>query len=324
VVVDEEHDSSYKQNDPAPRYHGRDAAIFLASLFGAKTVVGSATPSVESFEHALQGKYGLASLNERYTGIQMPEMEAADVKEEKKKKTMHSHFTSLLLDEMKGALGRKEQVILFQNRRGYAPYMQCETCGWVALCPNCDVHLTYHKFQHELRCHYCSHRKTSFSQCPACGSSHLAITGFGTEKIEDELKILLPEVAIARFDLDAIRTKNGYQKIIHDFERGKIQVLVGTQMVTKGLDFENVSLVGIMNADQLLNHTISGQPSAAFSLCHKSVVARDEKTNGVKSLFKPHSRRLHCWHSSGSMITGDFMRRRSCNENGSFTHRFHA
>ncbi|MBA2406494.1 MAG: primosomal protein N', partial [Chitinophagales bacterium] len=244
VIVDEEHDPSYKQNDPAPRYHGRDAAIYLASLFNAKTLLGSATPSLESYHNALNGKYGLTELNERFAGLEMPDIIIADVKEAKRKKLMHSLFTRELLDALKTALDKKEQAILFQNRRGYAPYMECENCGWTAMCPNCDVHLTYHKFQHELKCHYCGHRKNSFTQCPACGSSHLQITGFGTEKVEDELKQLLPEVEVARLDYDAVKKKFGYQKIIGEFERGKTQVLVGTQMVTKGLDFENVSLVG--------------------------------------------------------------------------------
>jgi primosomal protein N' (replication factor Y) len=266
VIVDEEHDPSYKQNDPAPRYNGRDAAIYLASLFGAKTLLGSATPSLESYQNATTGKFGFTVLNERYAGLEMPEILIADVKEAKKKKQLHAHFTATLLDEMKATIEKKEQVILFQNRRGYAPYMECETCGWVAMCPNCDVHLTYHKFQHELKCHYCGHRKNSFVQCPACGGSRIKITGFGTEKIEDDLKIFLPGVSIARMDYDAVRSKNGYQKIIGDFERGKTQVLVGTQMVTKGLDFANVSMVGILNADQLISYADFRSAERGFQL----------------------------------------------------------
>lgn len=266
VIVDEEHDVSYKQNDPAPRYQGRDAAIFLASLFEAKTVLGSATPSMESYYNASKEKFGLAFLAERFTGIEMPEIAVADVREAKKKKMMHSHFTSILLNDLKATIEKKEQAILFQNRRGYAPYMECETCGWVAMCPNCDVHLTYHRFNNELRCHYCNHRKNSLSQCPACGSSSLHISGFGTEKIEDELKIFLPATPVARLDLDAVRAKNSYQKIINDFERGKTQVLVGTQMVTKGLDFENVSMVGVMNADQLFNYADFRSSERGFQL----------------------------------------------------------
>lgn len=254
VIVDEEHDSSYKQNDPAPRYNGRDAAILLSNLHQAKTFLGSATPSLETYYHATSGKFGLVELNERYAGLEMPEIVLADVKDARKKKQLYAHFTASLLDELKATVEKKEQAILFQNRRGYAPYMECDTCGWTAICPNCDVHLTYHKFQHELKCHYCGHRKNSYAQCPACGSSQLKITGFGTEKIEDDLKLLLPGVAIARLDYDAVKGKNGYQKIIGEFERNKTQVLVGTQMVTKGLDFENVSLVGILNADQLISY----------------------------------------------------------------------
>lgn len=273
VIVDEEHDSSYKQEDPAPRYHGRDAAITLAAVIArneaktaddsvtkqspylhCKVLLGSATPSLESFNNARTGKFGLAELNERYGDASLPEIVIADIKAAQKKKEMHSHFTALLLDEIKATLARKEQAIIFQNRRGYAPYLECQVCHWVAMCPNCDVHLTYHKFQNELKCHYCGHRKNNFTQCPACGSPNLHITGYGTEKIEDELKIFFPDAAVSRLDYDTAKTKGGYQRIIHDFEKGKIQILVGTQMVTKGLDFENVSLVGIMNADQLMSH----------------------------------------------------------------------
>ena len=254
VIADEEHDASYKQDDPAPRYHGRDAVVYLASLYSAKTILGSATPSLESYTNAQKGKFGFAELNERYGNVSLPQIIISDLKEARRKKEMHSHFSSLLLDEIKNALSENSQVIVFQNRRGYAPYLECEVCQWVAMCPNCDVHLTYHKFQNELKCHYCGHRKNNFSQCPACGSSALHVTGFGTEKIEDELRLFFPEVPVARLDYDTAKTKGGYQRIIHDFERRKIQILVGTQMVTKGLDFENVSLVGVMNADQLMSH----------------------------------------------------------------------
>ena len=266
VIVDEEHDSSFKQDDPAPRYHGRDAVIYLASLFSAKTILGSATPSIESFQNVQQKKFGFAELTERFGEALLPEIIIIDVREARKKKMMHSHFSALLLDEIKEALPRNEQVIIFQNRRGYAPYLECNVCHWVAMCPNCDVHLTYHKLQNELRCHYCGHRKNNFAQCPACGSSNLQITGFGTEKIEDELKIFFPDGAIARLDYDTAKTKGGYQKIIHDFEKGKVQILVGTQMVTKGLDFENVSLVGIMNADQLMGHADFRTAERGFQL----------------------------------------------------------
>ncbi|MCY7409292.1 MAG: primosomal protein N', partial [Chitinophagales bacterium] len=208
----------------------------------------------------------------------------ADVKEAQKKKMMHSHFTSLLLDEIKLALSKKEQVILFQNRRGYAPYLECEICHWVAMCPNCDVHLTYHKFQNELRCHYCSHRKNNFSQCPACGSGKLRITGFGTEKIEDELKIFFPDAAIARLDYDTTKTKGGYQKIIHDFVKGRSQILVGTQMVTKGLDFENVSLVGIMNADQLMGHNDFRTAERGFQLMSQVSGRAGRKVSAIEGV----------------------------------------
>ncbi len=252
VIVDEEHDSSYKQNDPAPRYNGRDAAIYLAHLHGAKVLLGTATPSLESYQNVKAGKYGLVEMTERFGGIELPEIVVADVKEEAKLRKLQSHFTSKLLDELKAALERGEQAILFQNRRGYAPTLRCTTCGWHSECIHCDVSLTYHKFRNNLQCHYCGYQAELAKTCPACGSIELKLQGFGTEKIEDELKIYLPDASIGRMDYDAVRTKDAHARIINDFEEKRLDILVGTQMVTKGLDFENVGVVGVISADQLL------------------------------------------------------------------------
>jgi primosomal protein N' (replication factor Y) len=253
VVVDEEHENSFKQFDPAPRYHARDSAIFLASLFKAKVVLGSATPSFESYYNAKIGKYGLITLSERYGGVQLPDIQVVSIPDETKRKTMQSHFTSALLSEIKGALGRKEQIILFQNRRGYAPVLLCATCGYTPKCINCEVSLTYHKSSGKLHCHYCGYRQETVPLCPACGSTKIEHKGFGTEKVEDELSLIFPEARIARMDVDATRTKYGFQQLISDFEDKKIDILVGTQMVAKGLDFANVSTIGILNADSMLN-----------------------------------------------------------------------
>ena len=252
VIVDEEHDTSYKQHDPAPRYNGRDAAIYLAHLHGAKVVLGTATPSVESYYNAKTGKYGLVEMPERFGGIELPEVVIVDAKEEAKQRKLQSHFTSVLLDELKAALERGEQAILFQNRRGYAPVLRCNTCGWHAGCIHCDVSMTYHKFRHNLQCHYCGYNTALPTTCPACGGIDLKLQGFGTQKIEDDLKIYLPEATIGRLDYDAVRTKDAHVRIINDFEERRLQLLVGTQMVTKGLDFENVGIVGVLSADQLL------------------------------------------------------------------------
>jgi primosomal protein N' (replication factor Y) len=253
VVVDEEHENSFKQFDPAPRYHARDSAVFLASLFKAKVVLGSATPSFESYYNAKIGKYGLITLSERYGGVQLPDIQVVSIPDETKRKTMQSHFTSVLLSEIKGALSRKEQIILFQNRRGYAPVLLCATCGYTPKCINCEVSLTYHKSSGKLHCHYCGYRQDTVPLCPACGSTKIEHKGFGTEKVEDELSLIFPEARIARMDVDATRTKYGFQQLISDFEDKKIDILVGTQMVAKGLDFANVSTIGILNADSMLN-----------------------------------------------------------------------
>ncbi|MFK5878560.1 MAG: primosomal protein N' [Flavobacteriaceae bacterium] len=253
IIVDEEHETSYKQFDPAPRYHARDAAIVLAHLHQAKTLLGSATPSVESYYNAQDGKYGFVELNRRFGNVLLPEIELVDIKEKHRKKRMNGHFSDRLITLIQEALDEKEQVILFQNRRGFSPIVECETCGVAPQCPNCDVSLTYHKFKNELRCHYCGHHQAMIYSCGACGSKELNNKGFGTEQIELELAELFPDVNIGRMDLDTTRGKFGYQKIIGKFQAQEIDILVGTQMLAKGLDFENVSLVGVLNADNMLN-----------------------------------------------------------------------
>ncbi len=266
IIVDEEHENTYKQFDPAPRYHARNAAIVLASMSGAKVLLGSATPSVESYYNAQKGKFGLVELSSRFEGIQMPEILIADTKESKRKKEMQQHFTPLLFQQMKNALERKEQIILFQNRRGFAPYVECKSCACVPKCKNCDVSLTYHKITNQLTCHYCGYTIPVPETCPACGNPALETKGFGTEKIEEEVLELFPGVRVARLDLDVARSRKNYEKIISDFENGKIDVLVGTQMISKGLDFERVRVVGILNADSLLNYPDFRSYERAFQL----------------------------------------------------------
>lgn len=252
ILVDEEHDPSYKQTDPAPRYNARDTAVYLAHLHGCKILLGTATPSIETYYNVQQKKYGLVEMKNRFGGISMPEIFLVDIAEETKQKRMKSHFSPQLIDALKECFDKGEQAILFQNRRGYAPMYKCNTCGWNAECNRCDVALTYHKFSNDLHCHYCGLEQRLPRACPACGSVHLGIQGFGTEKIEDELQIYLPEAKVIRMDLDTVRGKNGADKIIQQFEQQEVNVLVGTQMVTKGLDFDNVGLVGVLSADQML------------------------------------------------------------------------
>jgi primosomal protein N' (replication factor Y) len=253
VIVDEEHDSSYKQFDPAPRYHARDAAIYLAGLHNAKVVLGSATPALESYFNAMKGKYGFVALNERFGGVKMPEILVVNMKEEKRRRMLQSHFSSVLLDHIKKALENKHQVILFQNRRGFSTRIECEQCNWVPQCKYCDVTMTYHKKQQLLKCHYCGYSRPVPAVCESCGSPNLTMQGFGTEKVEEELALILPEAKIDRMDLDTTRAKNAFQRIIYDFENRKTDILTGTQMVTKGLDFENVQVVGILSADNMLS-----------------------------------------------------------------------
>lgn len=253
IIVDEEHETSYKQFEPSPRYHARDTAVVLAHQHKAKILLGSATPSLESYFNTQNGKYGLVELNRRFGNVQLPKIELIDIKEKHHKKKMNGHFSDRLITLITEALENKEQVILFQNRRGFSPVVECTTCGVAPQCPNCDVSLTFHKYRSELKCHYCNYQRAMPNNCSACGSNSLDTKGFGTEQIELELKEIFPKHNIGRMDLDTTRGKHGYQKIIGAFEAQEIDVLVGTQMLSKGLDFENVSLVGILNADNMLN-----------------------------------------------------------------------
>lgn len=253
IIVDEEHETSYKQFKPSPRYHARDTAVVLAHQHKAKILLGSATPSLESYFNTQNGKYGLVELNRRFGNVQLPKIELINIKEKHHKKKMKGHFSDRLLSMISEALENKEQVILFQNRRGFSPVVECTTCGVAPQCPNCDVSLTFHKYRNELKCHYCNYQRAMPNNCAACGSNTLDTKGFGTEQIELELKEIFPTYKIGRMDLDTTRGKHGYQKIIGAFEAQEIDVLVGTQMLSKGLDFENVSLVGILNADNMLN-----------------------------------------------------------------------
>jgi primosomal protein N' (replication factor Y) (superfamily II helicase) len=253
IIIDEEHDGSYKQHDPSPRYHARDSAMILASLHGAKTLLGSASPSIESYFNATTGKYGLAVLKERFGLIKLPEIILADTREAYRKKLMTSHFTPQLLNVIDGALEKNEQVVLFQNRRGYSPYIECSECGWVPVCVQCAVNLTYHKSVGKLICHYCGYTSDMPSKCGSCHSTGMITRGFGTEKIEDEIRLVFPSAKIARMDQDTTRNKNSFEKIIKDFEERRIDILIGTQMISKGLDFENLTVVGVLNADNLLH-----------------------------------------------------------------------
>ncbi len=253
IIVDEEHENSFKQYDPAPRYHARDSAIILGYFQKAPVLLGTATPAVETYYNAKSGKYGLVTLSERHQNIEMPEIVTADFKDAYRRRQMISHLTPLLFAEITGALERKEQIILFQNRRGFSPFIECKLCGWVPKCPHCDVSLTYHKHNNSLVCHYCGHSISHPGICSSCKNKELTNKGFGTEKVEEDLQFIFPDAKIDRMDLDTTRSKKGFEKIIHRFEQREIDILIGTQMVTKGLDFENVSIVGILNADNLLN-----------------------------------------------------------------------
>jgi primosomal protein N' (replication factor Y) len=253
IIVDEEHETSFKQHDPAPRYNARDTSVILARAFKSDVLLGSATPAIETMWNAKEGNFGLVEMKKRFGGVQLPEIQCADIAKAKRKKEMFGIFSAFLLETMKDALKKGEQIILFQNRRGYAPKWMCEDCGWIPMCTQCDVSLTYHKYTQLLSCHYCGYTLRPPSKCGACGSSDIKMVGFGTEKIEEELSVHLgKEVVIQRMDLDTTRSKHAYQNIISDFENRKIDILVGTQMVTKGLDFDNVSLVGVLNADDML------------------------------------------------------------------------
>ncbi len=254
VIIDEEHETSFKQQDPAPRYHARSAAIVLAQMYGAKTLLGTATPCMESYYNVQQGKYGLVRLQTRYKGIQMPKIEVVDIKDLQRRKMMSGPFSPRLLQAVREALQSGQQAILFQNRRGFAPMIECRVCGWVPKCKNCDVSLTLHKNINLLTCHYCGYTFPIPQTCPNCGSTELKGHGYGTEKIEDSIAEIFPEARIARMDLDTTRTRNAYERLIADFSAGKTNLLIGTQMISKGLDFDRVGVVGILNADNMLNY----------------------------------------------------------------------
>ena len=254
VIVDEEHETSYKQQDPAPRYHARSAAIVLAQMFGAKTLLGTATPSLETYHNTKTGKYALVELFQRYKGIELPEIQIVDIKDLQHRKMMKGPFSPLLLNKVREALERGEQAILFQNRRGYAPVIECKQCGWVPHCQHCDVSLTFHRNLNQLTCHYCGYTYQVPTECPNCGCTQLQTRGYGTEKIETEVRDIFPEARIARMDLDTTRSRQAYERIISDFAAGRTNLLIGTQMISKGLDFDKVSVVGILNADTMLNY----------------------------------------------------------------------
>ncbi|MGN0211759.1 MAG: primosomal protein N' [Muribaculaceae bacterium] len=266
VIVDEEHDTSYKQQDPAPRYNGRNVAMILAQMHGAKTLLGSATPAIESYYNATNGKYGLVTLSTRYDDIKLPAVEIVDTKDAKRRKEMNGTFSGRLIALCRESIKAGEQAILFQNRRGYAPMVSCRQCGWVPKCENCDVTLTYHKYQHTLSCHYCGFTLTLPDLCPACKQPAIEVIGYGTERIEDDIDSLFPDAGILRMDLDTTRNKNSYEKIIDDFSSRKADILVGTQMVTKGLDFDGVSTVGILNADSMINFPDFRSHERAFNM----------------------------------------------------------
>ena len=254
VIIDEEHETSYKQQDPAPRYHARSAAIMLAQMSGARVLLGTATPSLETYHNAKTGKYGLVELFQRYKGIELPEIQVVDIKDLQHRKMMNGPFSPLLLNKVREALERGEQVILFQNRRGYAPMIECRQCGWVPRCQHCDVSLTLHRNLNQLSCHYCGNTYQVPAECPACGSKELQTRGYGTEKIEDQVRDIFPEARVSRMDLDTTRSRQAYERIISDFAACRTNLLIGTQMISKGLDFERVSVVGILNADTMLNY----------------------------------------------------------------------
>lgn len=266
IIVDEEHEPSYKQQDPAPRYHARDVAVMMARLQHAKVLLGSATPAIETYYNAQIGKYGFVALRKRYGNAPLPEIELIDMKEQRKQKTLKQNYSAPLLKGIENAIENQQQVILFQNRRGYSPYVNCLDCGWIPKCSNCNVSLVYHQHAGELRCHYCGFKMVAPQTCFACGSTKIKTVGYGTEKLEDDLKLLLPNVRVRRMDLDTTRQKNAYQNIIQEFETGQIDVLVGTQMVSKGLDFDRVSLVGIFDTDRLLYFADFRSQERAFQL----------------------------------------------------------
>ena len=284
VIIDEEHENSYKQQEPAPRYNARNAGIVLASFFGAKTLLGTATPSIESYFNATTGKYSLVSLKTRHRAVQLPQIEVVDMQEYCRKKLTVGPFADPLVEAMSQALKEKKQIILFQNRRGYSPQLECRTCGWVPRCKHCDVSLTLHKSAGKLVCHYCGYSIPAPVHCPNCEGRSFSTLGYGTEKIEDDLQNLFPNARIKRMDLDTTRTRTAYEKIIGDFQSGKTDILIGTQMVSKGLDFDNVAVVGIINADTLLNYPDFRATERAFQLMSQ-VAGRAGRKNGQGKVF---------------------------------------
>jgi primosomal protein N' (replication factor Y) (superfamily II helicase) len=279
VIIDEEHENSFKQFDPAPRYHARDTAIMLARLHGARVLLGTATPAVETYYNCLSGKYSLIELTDRFRDMEMPDIQVVNTRELRRKKRMQSHFSPLLLDSISDALKKKEQVILFQNRRGFSLYLECAQCGDIPRCRNCDVSLTYHKRSNRLTCHYCGYGIPVPGKCASCGSTDLKMQGFGTEKIEEEISLFFPEARVARMDLDSTRKKQSFEKLIASFELGESDILVGTQMVSKGLDFDHVRLVGILNADTMLNYPDFRAHERSFQLMAQVSGRAGRKTN---------------------------------------------
>ena len=286
VIIDEEHDPSFKQYDPSPRYNGRDAALYLAHLHNAKAILGSATPSIESYFNCQEGKYTLVEMMERYGNMEMPEIDVVDIRNEIRWKRMKSHFSSVLMKQLKNALELQQQAILFQNRRGFSLRLECESCSWMPSCKNCDVTLVYHKTSDQLRCHYCGYTSRIPDKCPVCKGTDIRMKGFGTEKVEEELKTLLPEAKIMRMDLDTMRSKQAHLKLLHDFEQKKIDILVGTQMVTKGLDFENVSTVSILNADNMLSFPDFRAAERSFQLMSQVSGRAGRKHNRGKVIIQ--------------------------------------
>ena len=266
VIIDEEHETSFKQQDPAPRYHARSAAIILAQIYRAKTLLGTATPAIETYNNAREGKYGLVTLIKRYKDIKLPEIEIVDTKDLRRRKMMSGFFSPRLISAIRTALSESKQVILFQNRRGFAPMIECPICGWVPKCPNCDVSLTHHKSTDIITCHYCGYTTRLPEKCPNCESNEIRGRGYGTEKVEDAVSELFPETRIARMDLDTTRSRNAYEKLISDFATGRTNLLIGTQMVSKGLDFDNVSVVGILDADSIMNYPDFRAHELAFAM----------------------------------------------------------
>ena len=304
VIIDEEHESSYKQYDPAPRYHARDVGIMLGLKQGAKILLGSATPSLESYYQASTGKYGLVTLNQRYGNAQLPDIQLIDLKAERKAKTMKNDFSGTLCQHIEHNLVNGEQTIIFQNRRGYSPYMNCMECNWIGECEQCAVSLTYHLDSKELRCHYCGHKEEIPRACPACGSGKIRTVGFGTEKLEDDLRIMYPEARVQRMDLDTTRTKNAYQTILGEFEQGNTDILVGTQMISKGLDFDRVSLVGIFDADRMIYFPDFRAAERAFQMLTKvsGRAGRREKKGLV--LIQTNNTQQSLLHK---VVTNDYM-----------------